>query len=201
MLRALLPLAVAVAIPSSCWAAGAAARDGDAAVVERVRALYASVNEAVGSGAARVSVFYTDGDGYEARRWTAATHRRRRDAAEQAPISATVYALAGAVRKVVVRIDSASGDWGNTTEYYFWPNGRTAFRFERHVTFLGVDPRAAGPYVIEKRRYMDEGGRVARELARAHSERTKQDVPLGSVQQIDPAGYSSVSELPFLGVK
>jgi hypothetical protein len=102
----------------------------------------------------------------------------------------------------VFRIGSQSGDWQNATEYYFYSNGATAFRFERHLTYLGPvsdedNGAQAGRYVVEMRRYFDDQGRIVRDVVRASVESTKREVSPTIIQQIDTESYSRASDLPF----
>ncbi len=173
-----------------------------AKTVERIRKLYADVNEAIRADRARQSVFYTDGEGYAARQWKRVTTKEEREAANRSHFVATVHFLEGAVAKVTFRIGSPSGDWENTTEYYFYPDGRAAFRFESHFTHLGPDADvnghpASGPYLIEKRRYFDPQAHVVYDLDRAIVVSTGRQVALSEVQHADVDTYASVSELPF----
>jgi hypothetical protein len=177
---------------------GAPGSPGADAAVERIRALYAEVNEAIAQGRAERTVYATFPR-------KAAPVWRRLGAKEQPPPVpddasrevATVERLAGAVRKVTVQADTPSGDWTNTTEHYFRPDGTIAFRFERHATFLGPgDPE--GPYVVERRTYVDEAGRTVRTIVRAFVRASGAEVPLAQVQQIDVDAYRRVADLPFL---
>ena len=171
--------------------AGHASSPSQVHAVERIRL-----------GRAKASVFFTDGTGYSERRWKEAKSESARASAEHGYFLATVYSLHDAPAKAVFRIGSPSGDWQNTTEYYFYSNGTTAFRFERHVTYLGSaddenNGAQSGPYVVEKRTYFDDQGSMVRDGVRAFVESTKRDISPKHVQQIDIESYARVSDLPF----
>ena len=196
MLRAL------AAILSSGRAHASSPQMLPASVVEHVRKLYTDVNDAVRHGRARVTEFYTDADGYAEQRWTKAEAKEARETAKGSHFIATVYILENVVAKVVIRIDSPSGDWRNTVEYYFYADGRVAFRFESHFTYLGPDidmkgRAASGPYLIERRRYCDSQGKVVRDTERAFVVSTHREVVATEVQHPDVDSYALVSDLPF----
>ncbi len=167
-------------------------------IVASIRKLYAETNEALRAGRSAELVFFTDADGFSGRRWKQASTTSERARAEEQDFLAKVSVVDGRTVKAVFRARSPSRDWENTTEYDFYPDGKTAFRFERHVTSLANLPETfTGPYVVEKRRYLDESGRVVRDVVRAFVESSGKGVPASDVQQIDTGSYESADALPF----
>jgi hypothetical protein len=195
-------LRLAILLALLCGAARASSPSPRSQAIERIRRLYSEVNESIRLGRAKESVFFTDGTSYSERRWKEATSDAARATSERSHFLATVYSVRGAPAKAVFRIRSPSGDWQNTTEYYFYSNGATAFRFERHFTYLGLEGdedkgAQSGPYVVERRRYFDYEGRIVRDVVRASVESTKREVSPTIIQQIDTESYSRASDLPF----
>jgi hypothetical protein len=169
-------------------------------VVEEVRALFAAVNEAErsGEGTSRVHLV-TDGAGYEKKEWKRVPSAA---ATSQSLIKAEVLRIDRRVRKAVIYLSSPSGDWANTTEYFFYEGGGTAFRFETHVTYRGYDfehdrDLPPGPYVIEQRDYFATNGDVVRSLTKAFRKVSLEAIRLADLQRIETPRYRAVKDLPF----
>jgi len=100
---------------------------------------------------------------------------------EESDYKAKVYLQGEQVVKIVML--SVSEGWNNTVEYYFYPNGNTAFVFERLNTLQGYnadkqEPLPPGPYIVERRTYYDAGGKIVRELVKSYFESDKREIPL-----------------------
>lgn len=105
--------------------------------------------------------------------------------------------------KIVQKTESKSGDWEDIHEFYFYENGKTAFIFQKLITFQAYDPTqeksfSQGPYVLEKRQYFNLKGEEIKLLLQAYASSTKKEIPVKSVHQIDLEEYKSIQELPFL---
>ena len=105
--------------------------------------------------------------------------------------------------KVIFIIESPGGDWVNISEYYFYKESMTAFKFETHKTFQGYDfdrnrELPSGPYVVETRRYYDKAGKEIRFIRKAFIESSKKEVPVKYIRHIDFTIYKNISMLPFI---
>lgn len=203
-LKAFVFVALALLASASAPAFAQKAPRSTDQVVEAVRTIYASTNEAVAQNRTRkvrvASSLNADGR----RTWKviapdAKVRRREGEAHEEA----TVYLLDGRPVKVETKLDAPSGDWGQKVAYFFYPDGRTAFRFEEHVTFLYYDPeepdfRPSGPFVRERRSYFDEGGRMIRDLLSVRKvPGVKRRLKPDALQHEETNWFVSVEQLPF----
>jgi hypothetical protein len=169
----------------------------DSGAVNPIRKLYGDVNTALERGGAKGERYCETEDG-----WKRSSARGAEDDPDCDPL-AMAFQLDGRIRKVAIERVAVSGDWTNRVEYYFYKDGKTAFRFERHLTFNGGAPDAdesdpGGPYVVETRTYYDPSGEQVRELVRAFRKETGEDISPRYVQSPDQPRYKSVQELPFL---
>jgi hypothetical protein len=191
-------LGVALFLACSSPSAGAT---GESSVVEEIRKLYALVNTAVRERRTVDVVLTSDASGFSGGVWRRESRGGSGATASQGGIVATVSYMAGVPVKVVFAVSSPSGDWRNSTEYIFYSNGKTAFRFERHVTLLGPEssPGVSPPFVVEDRRYFDPRGRQARALVDAFAEKSKTKVPPDEVRVEMPRFDGTASlRFPFL---
>lgn len=169
--------------------------------VEKIRTLYAKINQLIESGDTIKKDFLLSSKG-----WKKINRVTNKLAAESGEMdlqeNASVYLYKNKVVKAVITIVTPSGDWVNTTNYYFYENGKTAFIFENHETFQGYDfdkdeELPPGPYVIEKRFYYSEQGKEIRQLKKAFIKSNKKEIPAKFLRQVDFERYPNVSSLPF----
>lgn len=110
---------------------------------------------------------------------------------EPAPLTQLdVYLERKAVSSAVLFETSPSGDWAQTTEYFFWRNGRTAFIYAELRTF-------SGGVIVERRYYYDPLGIERRALKTVRDLSTKKvvaDAP-GSYLDDPPGLYRTYGEL------
>lgn len=169
--------------------------------ITAIRVLYAAANRAIDEGKTQEVLLYTTKDG-----WQKATNPKisRFDNIDRESLfeRAYVYTQQGRVIKTIMMTETPSGDWQNSREYFFYDNGKTAFIFEKHLTFLGYDydtqkPLPKGPYVIEKRIYFDANGKEIRRLEKAFVSKSNRVVRIQYLQQADIDFYQDTASFPF----
>lgn len=172
--------------------------------VAAIRALYAAANKTIDESKTQEVLYYTAKDG-----WKKAVNPKvsRFDDVDRESLfeKAYVYVQQGRVIKSVMVTVTPSGDWQNSREYYFYDNGKTAFVFEKHLTFLGYDydtkkPLPNGPFIIEKRIYFDANGKEIRRLEKASASKSRQEVAIQYLKQADLDLYKDIASFPFHGV-
>lgn len=170
--------------------------------VSEIRALYNKINKAINEKKTAEILFYTTPDGYAEKRWIRVKSTDPAILFENSYFKAKMYLLHNKVVKAAITIVSQAGDWTNNQEYYFFENGRTAFLFESHLTYLGYNfdedkNLPAGPYIIEKRIYFNKTGKEVRSVKKAFRASTKEEIPIKYLQQIELEIYPDVASLPF----
>ena len=170
--------------------------------ISEVRTLYDKINKAISEKKTTEVLLYTTPDGYAEKRWIKVKQTDSATSFDNSYFKAKVFVLHNKVVKAVIDIESQAGDWINSREYYFYENGKTAFLFESHLTHLGynLDQNKSlppGPYVIEKRIYLNKTGKEIRSLQKAFIASTKEEIPAKYLQKIDIEVYRDIASLPF----
>lgn len=187
-----LMLAFAAAGPKGGGASGSD-------VLEDVRRRCAAVSAAAREQRTYDVVLTSDASGFSGGTWRRLGPGQGAAMPRGGQIRATVTFQAGVPVKAVFDAVSPSGDWRNTTEYVFYPDGRTAFRHERHVTLLGPEPSSGvePPFVLEDRRSYDQSGRLVRTAVEAYAERSRRRLLPSALQRVELPTFEAVTKLPF----
>lgn len=172
--------------------------------IQEIKALYAETNELIKNNKTDQFLLYATSDDYSVKKWNKLPSSNEKDLVKQkSTYKAWVYLFSGKIIKVTMFIDSLSGDWEHTTEHYFYSNGKIAFIFDKHFTFLanltnekGEDIK--GPFIVEKRVYYNHFGKQIKSLEKAFILATGKEVLVDAVQQIEPDFYYDVKSLPFV---
>lgn len=172
--------------------------------IENIKSLYAQTNKTIEEGKTKQVYCYNTNSG-----WKTTTNPEAigfKDVGDHNLLEqAHIFLQHGHILKVVMFIDTPSGDWANKHEYYFFDTGKIAFSFETHFTFLGYDfetqkPLPKGPYIIERRVYFGSNGEEIRRLEKAFTSKSKKSVPVRFLQQVDSVSYIDVNHLPFFSL-
>lgn len=181
-------------IPTAAALADVAAKDPDQ--LAPAREVYRSVNERLASAPGDQEFLCNSDD-------RSGWRRVEQKPAELGPgcwSLLTLYRVDGSVRKAVLDEGSESGDSTSTVEHYFFPSGRTAFRFERLSTTHGGQPGGTpwppGPYVVETRTYFAGAGKKIREVKKAYVEASGVRVAERFIEQFETVRFKSTADLP-----
>lgn len=174
--------------------------------IKEIKSLYTRINRIIKEGKVQIILLYADSDGYDIKKWNKLQNLDEKCLIKKQSIyKAWVYLYQNNIVKTIIHIDSISKDWNNTTEYYYYDNGKVAFIFRHHFTFLanltdekGMD--IEGPFIVEERVYFNRKGERIRFLKKAFIKHNKKEVPEEEVQQINPEFYLNVDSLPFINL-
>ncbi len=170
------------------------------ATIDEIRALYKETNNLIQRKAVKEIYLYPGSSG---RIWKRTNPATPGEDFKQSDFKAKAYLLNSRLLKIVLETKSQSGDWSVEEEYYFYPDGRTAFYFQRLVTFQGYDTDKdrelpPGPYIVEKRVYYDRQGKEEKSLSKAFVSSTKEPIAERYVRANLPISmYPDSKSLPF----
>lgn len=184
----------------SGWVSLSGASNADVRIAE-IRKLHTQTNKVVDEHLARHSVYYLSSEGWK--KASIGVGNLHSDIDTKAPIEKyDVFIHDRHVVKATFNIETSSGDWSNRKEYYYYPNGKTAFVLEQHLTFNGYDFEKQltlpnGPFLIEMRYYFDEKGTLIKQLKSAFTVRRKKKVDERFLPYTDLGVLPDVMSLPF----
>ncbi len=174
-------------------------------VVRKIRDIYARTYQLVEKKKTEIVIIYSEAgkDGYDVKRWHLAGDKQEY---ESGAYEVRVFIAEQRVIKTRVVVQSLSGDWADVIEYYYYQNGEPAFIFEGTTTYNGYVMKGNekaepdGPFVVEKRSYLSENGKIVKYIKKAYQKQSGKTVPITQIQDVKLAEYGSVCSLPFIGL-
>lgn len=169
--------------------------------IEGIKQIYSQTNNLLNEKTSTRQFYYLSREGWKSANVT--SPEKLADIDKNSPIeSCQVFLVGGDIVKVLCSTDTPSGDWSSNKEYYFHPNGSTAFVFERYLTFNGYDidkkqPLTGGPFIIEIRHYYSKSGTHLRTLKKAYAKKDKGIVDVRYLPYVDLGIISKIADFPF----
>lgn len=167
------------------WNAGASAASPPDAAVEEVRRAYAACRD-IRKHATAVQVYQRRSGNPPVRRW----ERARPPDPEGTGRAMSLFTVERTVRAAIEEVDPRSGDWRQTVEHCFRPDGSVAF-------VLAVLRTFQGNVQVEDRMYFNPAGERIRTLRRVSDLTTEKPLKRdeASFMGRKPTIYRSVNEL------
>ena len=164
--------------------------------VNSIKNIYKATNQVISLNKCKV-VYLTKADSL----WEICDSIKK-DSVERTSIfeTASVFINSKRILKIILTLETPSGDWRTSIEYYFYPKGSTAFIFQKLETYQAYDVERdlpSGPYILEKRIYFDEQANIIKKLQKAYVASTKETIRIGAVHDIEPELYKNIESFPF----
>ncbi len=166
--------------------------------IEKIKSLYADINKIIDSGATKEMLLELTSKGWEKSGKISTKLEGDLDLME----NAKAYLMNGRLLKSIIIRASPSGDWESISDYYFYENGKTAFIFESYLTYQGFDfdkgeDLSPGPYIIEKRIYLNDKGQEIKILKKSFIKSSKKEVQVKYLKKNEFDIYADAKSLPF----
>lgn len=165
-----------------------------------IRNLYSKINQEILREPNRCRRYVATPEAYEAQKWRRIDSDTEFDQKHYARAS-ICYLQKQYLAKATIEVFSMAGDWADHREHYFYANGKLAFFFERQSTTQAYDnvnnrEIPGAPYILERRLYFDQNGKLLRRLEKAYASKGQQEFPLRFIYPIDFEIYMSIDKLP-----
>ncbi len=179
---------------------------GEQGNVEQIKIIYAKANKIIKSNNIKLLKLYNESvDIDNTTQWKIVTNGSTINKYNKSNATAIVFINNNTIIKSSININSESGDWKYYVEYIFYNNGCTAFILEKLITYQAFDTDNGinlpkGPYVIEKRYYINEKGKNIKTISKAYNQNNNKAVNEKYIKQIDISLYKSITKLPYYKV-